>query len=307
MNQGDKPDLLIYHGPSCLDGFCCRWIVHSKWPDVEAVVGIYGQEPPDVTGRHVLIADFSYPEETLREMAKVAASITVLDHHKTAEHVEKLIRENVIRGAFDMNRSGAGLCYHYVWGSPMLPKLVAHVQDRDLWRWEIPDTAEVTAFLSSLGMTAESLPAWTEAARALESGRRHEVVPAGAAIIRQREVDMRTVIAAAARTMVIGGHRVPVCNAPHFWASEIAGMLAEGHPFAATYFDLADGRRQFSLRSREGGIEVHEIAASYGGGGHPKAAGFTAEPGYEGEIDQEEEGLEVIPTSAKGGVKVKEG
>lgn len=307
MNQGDKPDLLIYHGPSCLDGFCCRWIVHSKWPDVEAVVGIYGQAPPDVSGRNVLIADFSYPEEVLREMAAVAQSVTVLDHHKTAEHVKVLIRENVIRGVFDLDRSGAGLCYEYVWGSPVLPKLVAHVQDRDLWRFEIPDTQEVTAFLSSLGMTADSLPAWTEAARALDGGRRHEVVPAGAAIIRQRSVDMQTVIDAGARTMVLGGHRVPVCNAPHFWASEIAGALAEGQPFAATYFDLADGQRQFSLRSRGDGLDVSEIAQEYGGGGHRGAAGFTADPGYEGEIDQEDEPLDVIPTSARGGVRVKEG
>lgn len=304
MNQGDKPDLLIAHYP-CLDGFACRWIVHSKWPDVESVAGVYGQEPPDVTGRHVLIADFSYPEEILREMAAKAASLTVLDHHESArEHVTRLIREGVIRGEFDLNRSGAGLTYNYVWGSPVLPRLVAHVQDRDLWRFEIPETREVTAFLSSLG---DDEKAWTEAARALESGRRHEVIPPGAAILRQREVDMRSLMRAGTRSMILGGNRVPVCNAPPFWASEVAGALAEGHPFAATYYDLADGRRQFSLRSREGGIDVHKIAETYGGGGHPKAAGFTAEPGYEGEVDQEEEPLEAIPTSARGGVKVKEG
>jgi len=44
-------------------------------------------------------------------------------------------------------------------------------------------------------------------------------------------------------------------------------------PFAACYWDTPEGR-VFSLRSREDGADVSEIAKKYGGGGHAHASGF---------------------------------
>ena len=45
-------------------------------------------------------------------------------------------------------------------------------------------------------------------------------------------------------------------------------------PFAACYFCRADGKRQWSLRSR-GNFDVSEVARRFGGGGHNNAAGYT--------------------------------
>jgi len=62
-----------------------------------------------------------------------------------------------------------------------------------------------------------------------------------------------------------------------------AGTMARAAPFAACYYDRPDAR-VFSLRSRgEDGLDVAEIAASYGGGGHRNAAGFQMPLGWEGE------------------------
>lgn len=303
MNQGDKPDLLIYHGPSCLDGFASVWALLQKWPDVAIHEGVYGVPPPDVTGLRVLIADFSYPEEILREMAVVAASLTMLDHHRSSkETFQRLFNEGLIRGEHDETRSGAALTWEYVWGNRHPPKLIEHVQDRDLWKFEIENTREVTAVLASLG---QHMGRWTGVGRALESGRAFDVIAEGAAILRQRDRDIASIIEAGRREMIIGGHRVPVCNAPYFWASDVAGKLAEDAPFAATYMDLPAGR-QFSLRSRKDGLPVHEIAAEYDGGGHPGAAGFTAPAGWEGDIDQDEP-IDTIPLRPGGRVTVREG
>jgi oligoribonuclease NrnB/cAMP/cGMP phosphodiesterase (DHH superfamily) len=72
--------------------------------------------------------------------------------------------------------------------------------------------------------------------------------------------------------MNIMGYEVPAINIS-FFQSEIAGQLSEGSPFAAAYhFDGSIFR--FSLRSRDGGVDVSEIASSFGGGGHRRAAGF---------------------------------
>jgi len=58
-----------------------------------------------------------------------------------------------------------------------------------------------------------------------------------------------------------------------FMASDVAGELSEGYPFAAVFW-VSQSEKTYSLRSRENGIDVSEIAKKYGGGGHKHAAGF---------------------------------
>lgn len=78
---------------------------------------------------------------------------------------------------------------------------------------------------------------------------------------------------AAEARMDIAGYNVPVVNAPYMWASELGNELCQGEPFAATYYDTAEAR-VFSLRSKDDGVDVSEIASEFGGGGHRNAAGF---------------------------------
>ena len=76
------------------------------------------------------------------------------------------------------------------------------------------------------------------------------------------------------------GHRphivVPGVNAS-IHMSEVPEELLKRNPhvrFAAYYFDRADGKRQWGLRS-VGDFDVSEVAKTLGGGGHKNAAGFT--------------------------------
>ena len=62
-------------------------------------------------------------------------------------------------------------------------------------------------------------------------------------------------------------------NAP-FFQSELASILSEGESFAAAYYFNGDSYR-VSLRSREEGEDVSEIAIKFGGGGHKCAAAFN--------------------------------
>jgi bifunctional oligoribonuclease and PAP phosphatase NrnA len=58
----------------------------------------------------------------------------------------------------------------------------------------------------------------------------------------------------------------------------------EGVQLAAVVRDRAAGSgaaRKVSLRSTDGGIDVSEIARRHGGGGHPRAAGFSTDLSYE--------------------------
>lgn len=276
MNRGDKPDVVIWHGPTCFDGHGAAWAIWQQWPDVEFIPAQYGDELPleRCAGKGVLIVDFSYPEGEMRRLAAEARWVVVLDHHKTAEaDLRPLLAEGVVKGEFDMNRSGARMAWAYAWGVGNPPKLIQHIEDRDLWRFQLDGTREISAALGSIEMDFRS---WTEFARRLEEyGGREKVLAEGAAILRTRDKEIRQILDSSARLQEVAGVKVFVANVPYHLASEAGHLLGKARPFAAVYFDRADGMRQWSLRSSEEGADVSEIAKSFGGGGHQHAAGFS--------------------------------
>lgn len=294
--------ICIYHG-NCADGFTAAWAVWKAIGDgVEFVPGVYGQDPPDVSGADVIMVDFSYKRPALDEMAAKARSILILDHHKTAEadlygllslpHGCSVAEEwgrrkagdpsaSPIAGVFDMDRSGAQIAWDFFHPGEARPQLVDYVADRDLWRFALGKSREIAAWLFSLDYSFDQ---WSIADELLEKPDSFfRAAHAGAAIERKHHKDIAELVRVTRREMVIGGHRIPVANLPYTMASDAAGLMALDAPFAACYFDRADAR-VFSLRSRgDGGLDVSEIAAAYGGGGHKNAAGFQAPMGWEGE------------------------
>lgn len=293
------PDLCIYHG-NCQDGFGAAWAVWTRFGDaVEYVPGFYGQEPPDVSGKSVVMVDFSYKYDVLAAMSWKAKRIVILDHHKSAAEdlarlpsfdgteasIEVAVRETCwtqnipeIVACFDMERSGAGMawdCYH---PGRSRPWLIQHIEDRDLWRFAMPTTCAISGAVFSYPY---DFKLWTELAYRVDNAAELMVLEGGA-IERKLQKDVAELLGVMTRRMVIGGVSVPVANLPYTMASEAAGKLAEGEPFAACYFDGAEVRT-FSLRSRKGGVDVSEIAKRYGGGGHAGAAGFRVPIGWEGD------------------------
>lgn len=281
MNRGDRPDLCIAHGPGCLDGQAAAWAIWSKWPDIEFLFAQYGDAVPQerAAGKHVLIVDFSYPEDGMRAMAAVALSVGVLDHHEGArETLTLLFEEGVVRGTFDLDHSGAWLAWQYAWAGMGTPKLIEHVQDRDLWKFEAEGTHEVCAALASY---PADFAVWKELAQRLEGpATRLTLLAEGSAIMRAEERLLDQILAATTFMGEIGGHTVPVANVPYMLASAAGHILGAGQPFAAVYFDQGDGQRKYSLRSAPEGLDVNKIAKGFGGGGHEHAAGFSVPAGW---------------------------
>jgi len=265
-----KP-LVIYHGPDCWDGFCAAWLMHKFGFDDDADYhpAQYDEPPPDVAGRVVYVLDFSYPRPVLERMKEESLGMVVLDHHKTAQ----ADLADLSYCIFDMTRSGAELTWARLsWINqghmPDRPWLVDYTADRDLWRWALPDSKEVNAALRSYPL---DFAVWDH----LDEDRTPESMKQdGTAILRAEEVTIQTHLARA-REVEFDGYRVLSVNATSLF-SEIAGRLAEDRPFGVVWFERGSVR-QYSLRSREGGIDVSEIAKAHGGGGHFHAAGFEEE------------------------------
>lgn len=261
--------LCIYHG-NCADGFGAATAVKmALGDDVELLAGHYQNEPPEVSGRDVIMVDFSYKRDVLISMAKQAKSILILDHHKSAEADLVDLPENVT-AYFNMDKSGAVLAWEYFHEGKKIPKLLLHIQDRDLWKFEIEGTREVQACLFSYPY---EIDLWVDLLTNVDVSKMRAD---GKAIERKHFKDIDELIKSAGYRTIIAGYDVPVLNAPYFFSSDAGHIMGKNEPFAACYWETEKGRT-YSLRSDDNGIDVSEIASKFGGGGHKHAAGFSVD------------------------------
>lgn len=272
-----KDQIVLFHA-NCADGFGAAWAFHydERYRKSELrtdyVPMSYGDAPPDVTGADVFILDFSFSKEKLLKMAESAQSITLIDHHKTAQ--EELESPEIqshprIRVIFDMNHSGAILTAQYL-GWKKLPKMLLYIEDRDLWKWSLPESRALNAALHS---HARLFPIWNQLADWFEDS---DAIAAmtleGEAILRSQNRQVQE-IAKKASIISICGFQVPCVNSSVL-PSEIGNFLAQGKPFAVV-FSVEGSQVIFSLRSTPEGEDVSQIAKCFNGGGHARAAGFS--------------------------------
>lgn len=285
--------MCIYHG-NCADGFGAAWAVwKALGDDVEFFPGVYQEAPPDVERRDVIMVDFSYKRPVLEEMSSKARTILILDHHKSAAEdlagypppldgsynpnaMEDWQREcnspNATHVLFDMERSGAGIAWDYFHDGESRPALIDHIEDRDLWRFNLDGTRAIQAALFSYPYDFQIWDRFMFGER--DGGILADLRREGEAIERKHLKDIDELLGVTQMRMTIGGHDVPVANLPYTLTSDAGHKMAEGEPFAACYWRTPKGW-VFSLRSQDDGIDVSEIALRYGGGGHRNAAGFS--------------------------------
>lgn len=262
----DKATHILYHA-NCDDGFGAAWAAWRVLGDGASYLPVtHGHPPPDLPpDARVVLVDFSYPRAQLLQMRQRVQSLFVVDHHKTAQ-MELAGLEDTI---FDMDRSGAHLSWLFFHPDQPLPELLAYVEDKDLWRFDLPHSKEVSIALHSYPF---DFRVWSELS--VDALKRE-----GVSLLRLQE-QMVMGACARARWEMVGGHRVPVVNATDF-RSEIANRLCSIYPeapFAAAYYDDEQGHKAWSLRST-GDFDVAELARSMGGGGHKHSAGFHDQRG----------------------------
>jgi oligoribonuclease NrnB/cAMP/cGMP phosphodiesterase (DHH superfamily) len=262
---------VIYHD-QCFDGFTAAWVAKCAHSDAVLLPANHGQPIPDTPlGSRVYMIDISFPRALMVAYGH-GRHLRTLDHHKTAEAALVGFPDCV----FDMNRSGAMLAwneFHPDSQDGEAPWLVQYTQDSDLWRFALPQSREIGAFIESYPRTLEAY----DALDAMLEGGLAQCAEVGSALLRMKDQKISE-ISQYSFTAMIGGYTVPVVNTSCFF-SEVANRLCvlyPDKPFAAYYFRRNDGVTQFGLRS-DNGFDVSEVAKLYGGGGHKAASGFQLE------------------------------
>lgn len=277
----------IYH-KNCLDGFAAFWSFHRAQEDrVLNPVGIpFGHgdtiDLETITDKHVVIVDFSFKRATMRKIAARCKSLTVIDHHESAERELYGLEEELgevyswtpIKIIFDMEKSGALLTWEHFHKTPP-PRIIELVSDGDLWRFEMAATRAVKA---ALFLYPFDLPTWDRLFGTSDADDNlHMLEREGIALLRKQDRDVIAMAKSMAYLTNFAGFEVPVANAPFTVASDLGNLLCKGHPFSVTYFRDSGGMYKVSLRSDKNdptAQNVSRIAERFGGGGHRNAAGF---------------------------------
>ena len=63
---------------------------------------------------------------------------------------------------FDLSKSGARLAWEYFHPERAAPQLVDYIEDRDLWRWQVPRSKEFSAGLNTMPMTFDAFTGLAE-------------------------------------------------------------------------------------------------------------------------------------------------
>jgi oligoribonuclease NrnB/cAMP/cGMP phosphodiesterase (DHH superfamily) len=316
MNQPGRVHLIIYHG-KCDDGFGAAWSA-KRWLQnydyssrIVLYAATYGKPVPyDLIDSNTVvhILDFSYPSEILNVIHEKAAAIILLDHHKSAferfcadpptflQNTRDLkvfpirvdtvleLRSPKVLVRFNMAKSGAMLAWeHYSnptkdrYNTPA-PKLITHIQDNDLWKFEHAHTKE---FIEALRSFPQEIEVWEHinAMLSTELDGYSRFIEQGSTIVRYYNQKLAEIIETTRENCTILGYVGLCCNAPKMFASDIGNILAKTtHTFGATWFKRADGKVEWSLRSIGHDLDVSQLAVQFGGGGHENSAGFTLSP-----------------------------
>ncbi len=277
----------IYHH-SDLDGRCAaaialRW-ARKRQGSLEDLglikietIGIDYKDKIEVEsfsdGQYVIIVDFSFKPEIMKEVLRRGAHVIWIDHHKTASEYNYGVNVPGLRDFTDKGKAGCELAWEYFNPEKVTPRAVELIGDYD--KWALKFQPECFWFYEGLKMevTIPQSALWYhlfEGNAEIET----EILTQGKAAIRYRDNYCEEVRRAYGYETVLDGHRAFATNF-YMFGSRAFGDLMDKYDFCIAYIHDG-GRFAVSLYSAKE-IDVSEVAKKFGGGGHKGAAGFVCD------------------------------
>jgi len=293
--------LVIYHAPHCNDGFTAAWVAYHgiKNLNPDSTVMLYPMsykvEDDLILLEHLIhekydwiyVVDFSIRLMVIDQMVTRQPDMigmTILDHHKTAFEMytsEEVTPQSSCRLKVNNDKvliilnnamSGAAIAWYH-WNTADMHPLVAHVQDRDLYKFKLEHTRAIHMYLVYQDFTIEN---WNRIAAALDKPEGYaNIVGQGTELLLAYNEEVQN-IASDAETCTILGEPGLMVSCPGKYASDVGHVLAGiCSTYGMMYYEVEGGDKLYcSLRS-DGDFDVSAIAKKFGGGGHKNAAGFV--------------------------------
>jgi oligoribonuclease NrnB/cAMP/cGMP phosphodiesterase (DHH superfamily) len=275
----NEVDMLLYHG-DCVDGFASAFACYyymktqNKKKKVTFIACQHQKPPPNVNGKNVLICDFSYKYDILKNMIMNANKLAILDHHVSAEKDLKNIPMK--HKVFDKSHSGAYITWAYFFGENNIPLFIRYVEDNDIWAKRMPNTKAFTSFIFSVPKSFDIYQKFLD-----DEYVTNTVIQMGEGMQKQNDSYINDgVKKAAVNFMLIDNKLYFVADVnTSILKSEIGNAIFNTYPninFAICHSKNSfTGENYLSLRSTDTASDVEVIASKFGGGGHRNAAGLS--------------------------------
>jgi uncharacterized protein len=262
----------LFHA-SCADGFASALAIWQKYKDKFIYLPVqYGQPCPILKEEYVnqiFIVDFSYPLETMVELEERCNQLTVIDHHDLKEPYWVPREGNIF--IYDDKHSGAILTWNLFNAYEEAPLFFKYIEDRDLWKWQLPNSREFSAGLNLESMDFELWNRYIEDPLDIQ-----ETIRKGYIILKYINQQVENLGKKAVICTDNENRKYALINSCLF-QSELGEWLNKNAniDYADIFFINDKGQFVHSLRS--GKANVTEIAKLHGGNGHPsgKSAGYT--------------------------------
>jgi len=263
-----KKIMVIYHA-HCSDGFSGAWAAWKYFGGKADYIAVSPSSAPisNLKNKEIYLIDISYQPEEIKKLLKVNKRVTGIDHHLTGEQATKM----TYKYSYAVNHSGAGLAWKYFYPQKPIPKLLAYVEDGDLWRFQLPHTQEIGSYLELFDF---DFNLWSKLIAQLENlAGRKKAIEQGSAILRYENKLVERLVDNNSELVKFEGYKALAVNSPNF-ASKTGNILVKIQPPLGIVWNERNGEIKVSLRS-DGSVDVSRLAKKHGGGGHKAAAGFS--------------------------------
>ena len=283
-------NLVIYHS-NCLDGTGSAWVAAQYLPkeETEYVPVHYGEDlgaqipVREYKEMTLYILDWCPNMDDLDKCCMMFKRIVLIDHHESAikkiiAHYDKSSTQKNLEMLLAYENEWSGAMGTALWFEEHLDSdeeslsqhwLIKAIDDRDRWKFLLPDTEAINEGLFELGVKLED---WLE--HPMNGATKDNLVNIGTVLLKKKKQQVAQIIEAAASTV----DRIAICNCPYFLASDVGNVLAKDARIAILWYVGSDGDLKVSFRSNketEGWVNCSVIASQFKGGGHANAAGCS--------------------------------
>ncbi|PIR97808.1 MAG: hypothetical protein COT89_02765 [Candidatus Colwellbacteria bacterium CG10_big_fil_rev_8_21_14_0_10_42_22] len=268
-----KNIIVLYHD-NCSDGFSGAWTTREKFGDEAEYIGVKYQTPPPegLENKDVYIIDFSYPLEITKEIAQKAKSLTLIDHHATAQEILNIIPGSI----YAKENSGCVLAWKHFFPKKPVPIFLQYVEDGDLWRFALPYSRDFYSLVLTLNFDFDE---WGSMIQSFENkSKRKEHLSYGAHIREYQEKIIEDQLKDADE-VIFEGYRSLAVNSSVFESQMGNTIVKRGYDIGIIWRYGEGNKVKVSLRADQNSdIDVGKLAQKFGGGGHKAAAGFVLPP-----------------------------
>lgn len=296
-----KPNntLIITHD-NCLDGIASEAILRAQYGDAADYLPLdhhdYSPKNPEgvstllaklnaYSGAKVYLADICLPISWLETLLSNGNSVVVIDHHISAASTVAHFQERLAKGEklaiaflFDKKntQSGALLTWRYIHGDTPAPRIIEYISDGDIWSFKFKETKWFYAGILNDKKPNDVRALLTRLIIEEDVELIQSIVSEGKALHSQFMAEVMEQVSAAIPIELLGikGHLI---KAERKYHSELGAAIAIKHGGFVLLIKEQENENDLiscSLRSH-GDIDVSQIAAHFGGGGHKNAAGFV--------------------------------